>query len=202
MQQLDIDLLLDSPFVNFDYYFKDIPKDGLILEFGVADGGSIKKIASLVAPRLVYGFDTFEGLPEDWEGYLDDEGKIMHPKGYFKGRPKEVPDNVKLIEGLFQDTLHGFLKEHPEPIALIHIDCDLYSSTKCVLTQIHDRIQEGSIFIFDEIKGYGGKNSPDIWKEHEWKAFNEFLVDTNCRMEYLGHHDYFAAGFKVSPRKE
>ena len=62
--------------------------EGMVLEFGVRSGTSIRQIAGL-AGQGVHGFDSFEGLPESWH----DE-----PKGTYttKGVIPIVPKNVIL----------------------------------------------------------------------------------------------------------
>lgn len=145
---------------------------GLFLEFGVWTGGTINHIASRV--EIIYGFDSFEGLPEDWrEGF---------PKGYF--RTSKLPDvkrNVALIKGWFNETLHVFLAEHEEPIAFIHIDCDLYSSTKTIFNVLGDRIKKGCILVFDEYFNYPG------WRLGEYKAFQEFCQEKRLKFRFIGY---------------
>ena len=88
--------------------------DGPVCEFGVASGRSINHIAKLVPHETVFGVDSFDGLPEDWQGVM--------PKGTF--RRKELPavrDNVSLIRGLFADTLGSFLEDHAAPVKLLHV---------------------------------------------------------------------------------
>ena len=99
--------------------------DGLVLEFGVSFGNSIRRIAALVK-QDVHGFDSFEGLPEPW---------YENPKGSYstRGMMPSVPQNVTLHDGWFEETLPGFVKKHPEPVRFMNIDCDIYSSTKTVL---------------------------------------------------------------------
>lgn len=116
----------------------------------------------------IYGFNSFEGLPEHW--------RTGFGKGSFSTPIPTVPGNVKLIKGLFADTLPHFLKGHTEPISFLHIDCDLYSSSKFIFETLGDRIGTGCVIVFDEYFNYPG------WKEHEFKAFSEF-VSTN-RIEY------------------
>ena len=78
----------------------DMP--GLRLEFGVAGGNSIRALASATS-ETIYGFDSFRGLPEDW--------RFDAPRGIFStARPANLPDNVKLVEGLFEETLPAFSK--------------------------------------------------------------------------------------------
>ncbi len=153
----------------WQYIFDEVSIDGLWIEMGVCTGTSITRIAkSAPENKTVYGFDSFEGLPEAW-----DTGRDYYPKGTtfgtIRGELPEVPDNVVLIEGLFEDTLPSFAKEHKDPVAFIHIDCDLYSSTKTTFDYLGDRIVTGTIIAFDEFF-----NFPN-YREGEYKAFMEFL---------------------------
>jgi hypothetical protein len=117
------------------------PSDGLILEFGVASGRTIRHLAEGVGDRTVFGFDSFKGLPENWWSGFE--------KGHFSQRKPEVPENVHLIEGLFSETLPSFLAMHGESVALLHVDCDLYSSTKTILTLLAERIVSGTVIVFE-----------------------------------------------------
>ncbi|NLF83438.1 MAG: hypothetical protein GX568_05595 [Candidatus Gastranaerophilales bacterium] len=146
--------------------------DGLYLEFGVYNGSSINYIAELKKDKTIYGFDSFEGLPEDWEGSL---------KGKFKvDSIPEVKNNVKLIKGWFNETLPLFARENNEQVAFIHVDCDLYSSTKTIFNQLGSKIISGTIIFFDEYFNYEG------WEQHEFKAFHEFCRQHSVKYEYLG----------------
>lgn len=172
--------------VEFESYMNLIPPTGLIMEFGVAQGNTIKVLASKT-DRTVYGFDSFEGLPESWH---------IHDKGHFAcDIPQGLGSNVVLIKGWYEDTLKPFLEEHKnEKVALMHIDCDLYSSTKCIFDVFENNFQNGSIILFDEIIDYGG----DLWEQHEFKAFNEFLERTGYSAKCIGKHGVHQAGFILS----
>lgn len=143
----------------------------LVLEFGVWKGRTLRNLANLTKGD-VHGFDSFEGLPEGWRWH------------YEKGRfgvtqlPK-VPANAKLWKGWFKDTLPGFLKEHTGPIGFMHVDCDLYSSTKEILELTAERFRPGTVIVFDEYYNYPG------WREGEYKAFLEYLEKSCARFEYL-----------------
>jgi len=137
--------------------------DGLVLEFGVLRGRSLRQIANHYNDRTVYGFDTFEGLIEDW-GDLHGKG-AMTAKGKL---PEDMPDNVKIVKGLIEDTLPEFLELHKGTVAFAHIDTDTYTPAKCVLDHIAKRLVVGSIILFDEFRDYPG------YEEHEFKAFREF----------------------------
>lgn len=137
---------------------------GLWLEFGVFSGKTINLMASH-APGQVFGFDTFEGLPEDW--------RDKFKKGQFNcdGKFPPVASNVRLVKGLFQDTLGGFLEENKRPqdmkVAVAHLDADLYSATIYALETLAPRIVPGTLLVFDELINYTG------YEEHEWKALLE-----------------------------
>jgi hypothetical protein len=148
---------------------------GLILEFGVFSGSTINHIASLTSQQ-VFGFDSFEGLPEDWRPDIQ--------KGAFATSLPEVRPNVELVEGYFDATLPGFLERHTESISFLHVDCDLYSSTKTIFDMCGDRIKSGTVIVFDEYFNYVG------WVDHEFKAFQEFVASKNIEYEYLGYVPY------------
>jgi len=147
---------------------------GLVLEFGVARGYTTKELAALLPTRTLYGFDSFLGLPEKWEA--------MAEAGTFAcSIPEDLPKNVELVVGRFQDSLPGWLVQHlGETVSFVHIDCDLYSSTRYVLTQLAPRFVDGTVLAFDELVDYSG------WENHEARAFSEFLNDTAFDYECLG----------------
>ncbi len=143
--------------------------NGLFLEFGVASGRTITPLALNTPQTHFYGFDSFEGLPEAWRSGFD--------KGIFaQENLPAVPPNVTLIKGWFDETLPAFLADRPDlPLSLLHVDCDLYSSTKTILANLKRRIVPGTVIVFDEYWNYPG------WREHEYKAFEELLAETDIR---------------------
>jgi Macrocin-O-methyltransferase (TylF) len=76
--------------------------------------------------------------------------------------------------------LPRWLRDHPGPVAFIHVDCDLYSSTKIILTQLAERLAPGTVIVFDEYFNYPN------WEQHEYRAFQEFVGDHGARYRYLG----------------
>jgi tetratricopeptide (TPR) repeat protein len=148
----------------------------MILEFGVRHGTSIRQLAKFTS-KPIYGFDSFEGLPEDWY----QESKEIYST---RGKMPKVPSHVTLIAGWFDQTLRLFLEKHEEDIALINIDCDIYSSTKTVLDLLSARIKKGTIIIFDEYIGNL------YWEEDEHKAFMESAKKYGWDYEYLFYSAY------------
>jgi len=162
--------------------FQQIEVDGLYCEFGVYQGKTINFIASL-SPGEVHGFDSFEGLPEDWWA-----GK--QPKGAFA-----VPDlpqvraNVRLHRGWFESSIPPFLQEHAGPAAFLHFDADLYSSARTVFELFGDRIVAGTVLQFDDFLNHPG------WQTGEFKAFQEFCAAGGVEARYLG---YVSSGGQVA----
>ena len=157
-----------------NYAISQITVNGLILEFGVFKGSSISLIANNLNKNTIYGFDSFEGLPETWRPGFEKGAFSLHTL-------PNVPENVSLIKGMFNETLPDFLKEHQEYVSFIHIDCDIYSSTKYVLFGLKDRITRGTVIVFDEFYNYLG------WKYGEYKAFFEFINEIKKSFSYIGY---------------
>lgn len=170
---LDSIILHENRDGNLLYSLSKVQTDGLFLEFGVYQGHTINLIANYFYNKNIYGFDSFDGLPEDWFGFDCDTEKFKVAK-----LPK-VRENVKLIQGWFNDTLQDFLTQHQGNIAFLHIDCDIYSSTKFVLSSLKNRIKKGTIIVFDEYFNYPN------WRNHEHKAFMEFIEETGLKFKYI-----------------
>src|SRR5262249_30551955 len=86
-----------------------------------------------------------------------------------------------LVTGLFEDTLPDFLTETDEPIAFVHLDADLYSSTKTVLDLAGDRFAPDAVLVLDEFFNYPG------WQLHEFRAWNEYIARTGRTLDYLAY---------------
>lgn len=141
-----------------------ITVDGLYLEFGVYSGTSINYISKHINNNYIYGFDSWQGLPEDWV-FADNVFK----KGSYttNGKIPSVNHNVKLVSGLFEDTLPIFVQQNNSPVAFMHIDSDLYSSAKTIFKYLKNNIISGTVILFDEYTYDSG----------EEQAFLEFLEE-------------------------
>ncbi|HLK23659.1 MAG TPA: TylF/MycF/NovP-related O-methyltransferase [Caulobacteraceae bacterium] len=157
---------------------------GAILEFGVLEGRSISKIAKAAPAQIVHGFDSFEGLPDDWAGHLERKGAFTQ-----KGRLPKVPPNVRLHPGWFKDTIPAWLAADPSKIGFMHVDCDIYASARDVLWGTRERLQLGSIIVFDEYFNYPG------WRSHEFRALQEFRTEFGLDYRYIA---YTALGGSVA----
>ena len=156
------------------HFAKEASSNGLFLEFGVFKGITINIIANCRPDVLVYGFDSFEGLPEDWRtGFTKNK--------FAANEPDNLKENIVLVNGWFDEVLPSFLNEHPGNCSFLHVDCDLYSSTRTAFENLCDRITPGTIIIFDEYYNYPS------WERHEFKAFQEFVQLYNVEYEYVGY---------------
>ncbi|OBG34511.1 methyltransferase [Mycobacterium alsense] len=163
--------------------------DELSLDLGVWLGWSTRLIAD-ASGRQVYGFDTFEGLVEDWQ--VDDQALVK--RGTFSlaeplaqrsmrdtgvslhdGVPAALGRKVQFIKGSTYETLAPFLAERPEAkIRLFHMDLDTYESCLHALETCKDRFVEGSILVFDEY----------LVTNAEMRAFFEFQEKYGLEWRY------------------
>ena len=144
--------------------------DGLCMEFGTRFGTSARILQETNTYPL-FAFDSFEGLPTAWHTV---------PKGAYStgGYVPDLGDSIHPVVGWYSESLPPFMKHNQGPIRLLHIDCDLYSSTKDVFDRVHDRLVKGTVIIFDEYW-----NGPH-WREDEWKAWQECCQEHNLLYEY------------------
>jgi O-methyltransferase len=150
------------------------------LEFGVFQGDSIREwsLMNQHSGSRFYGFDSFEGLPDAW--------RKGQGRGHFnmQGTMPEIADaRVKLIKGWFDETVPDFLREFtPKNRVVVHLDADLYSSTLGPLIHLGRYLQAGSLLIFDEFYD----------RNHEFKAFQDFLKISRHRYRLIGQMENYA----------
>ncbi|HEU0129040.1 MAG TPA: class I SAM-dependent methyltransferase [Pseudonocardiaceae bacterium] len=158
------------PHATLKYALSLAPVGGMALEFGVYTGTTLNLIATARQGGRVYGFDSFEGLPEHW--------RAGFAAGTFAA--DTVPDipGAELVVGCFDEVLPGFMENHPGPVDFLHIDADLYSSASTVLNLVGPRLREGSVVVFDEFFNYPG------WQEHEYRAWTEYVERTAIAFRY------------------
>lgn len=158
----------------FECAISKLTTEGYITEFGVWQGDSINYLANLINPKLIFGFDSFLGLEEDFS--------IDFFKGGFNknGQLPTVENNVRLIKGSFKDTLPNWLNENLGVFSFINMDCDTYTSISTVLNFIGPkRIVKGTIILFDEYFGFPG------WKNHGFKAWQDYCIKNNVKYKYI-----------------
>lgn len=171
----------------YDFLIREEQCDGHItyLEFGVERGKSFKWwVEHNTHPSSSFdGFDTFTGLPEDWNVYKAGD---MSVGGNF---PDVKDSRAKFHKGLFQDTLPQHLKTlKEEGKRIFHLDADLYTSTLYVLTSVAPFMRKGDIIMFDEF----------AVPTHEFLAFTEFIASYYIKVELIAaQNNYYFTAFKV-----
>ena len=140
------------------------------------------RLSRVLGPdRLIHGFDSFEGLPTDWPGR---DGMLA---GRFStgGTLPTVANTVRLYKGWFSDTLGPFLESQPAdiPVALAHMDSNLYSSQKNVLQALAPRLVPGSLLLFDDFFYYQG------WEMGESRAWREIQGEFGIACAWVAHSD-------------
>jgi hypothetical protein len=159
--------------------------DGLVMEFGVYKAKTLNYIADRIKVKspntLVWGFDSFAGLPSDWAGYfITKETFDLH------GYVPSVRSNVRLVKGFFDESIDKWLGAQENldaTISLLHIDSDLYESCVTILEKFKQFISQGTFILFDEYFNYPN------WKKHEHLAFQEFCSKYGVEYEYLAFHE-------------
>jgi hypothetical protein len=169
-----------NSYINYVLSFAQ--SEGIWLEFGVSTGETTKKYVEFMdeSQKPLYGFDSFFGLPEKW---------AKHGVGKFSmnGQIPKI-NGAEMIVGLFEDSLPGFVKDKISNIAVLIVDCDLYSSTKTIFNYVKDYLVEGTIIIFDEI--HNGSGIYKQWTEHEYKAFNELIIEKNLNYKWIAYEKF------------
>ena len=190
MQEKDLDDLQNFE-LEIDLYEyavsqidKTLLKDGLCLEWGTDGARTLHWFSRWLPDNTLYAFDSWQGLPEKFNDL---------PAGHFARDMPKVPENCKLVQGWFGErpkldkssiaefTAQTFANEHKEPIALLHLDADLYSSTKTVLDAFADQIVPGTVILFNEYWNHA------TWKKHEFKAWREHVAKHNVKYKYIGY---------------
>ncbi len=176
----------DNRIKIYEYIFETEKLDAPItyIEFGVCGGHSIRWWVqqNQHTETQFYGFDTFEGLPENF-------GPFKAGSMTVDAIPDIKDKRVQFIKGLFQDTVSTFLKTFSRKNKLVlHMDADLYSSTLYALSQLHSYLKVGDIIVFDEFSV----------PKHEFLAFKNFTESHYINLQPIAAaNNYYCTAFKV-----
>jgi O-methyltransferase len=181
---------------------------GDYMEFGIFNGASLSS-AYLSAKKQgtamrFFGFDAFEGLPEESE--KEDDG--VWKKGFYTcsfdqmkdclKRLEINPDTITWINGWYDKALTSELAAtynfDPE---IVFIDCDTYSSSKTVLDFLAPLIKKPVVICLDDWKLY----DLDVKGMGEYKSFNEF-VENNAHLIFkeIPSYNRKSKSFLVAPK--
>ena len=158
---------------------------GDYLEFGVARGTSLISAYKLACrdPRAdqmrFHAFDSFEGLPSSEGDFV--EGDMSYGEATFLRFIQKAgvdTNRVTRTKGFFDTSLSpGRADElliEPGRAHVVHIDCDLYTSTVPVLSFLKPLLGPGSVIVFDDWFSFEEMEKP--WQHGEQKAFQEWDI--------------------------
>lgn len=179
--------------------------DGLYLQFGVYEAKTTNIMARLIPQYTLHGFDSFEGLPCDW----DTGGKYVKWDRFHLDKLPSVEKNVRLHVGWYKDSVPLFRERYMQDsdAAFIDIDSDVYESAWTILIELDEHIAPGTIIRFDELCDWRRVGFSDVkiprtyyttWEQHEWKALNEWLDKCGREVEILHRDTYMAAAVRVT----
>ncbi len=157
--------------------------DGAYVELGTGMGRTTNFIAALNPEKKIFTFDSYQGHPADW----DKGDRILAKDFYAWPEGEKLPhllNNVVLIQGWFEDTLAAFVRSLEKPIAFLHVDCEIYESTAQALDLLEPKMVDGTVILFDEFYNYPN------YRNHEYKAFKEFLEKYSFEAEYLAYNAF------------
>lgn len=156
---------------------------GDYLEFGLWRGKTFTYAHQLKGryrqkDMLLWGFDSFEGLPK-----IDDEKDNVWSEGQFRCGEHEFREilrragvaegDFRLIKGFYDRSLNDAVHQQLDGrvAAIVYVDCDLYESTACVLNFVARYLVNGTIVCFDDWHCY--RSAPD---QGEQRALAEFMA--------------------------
>lgn len=192
------------------FWVRESKMEGDYFEFGVASGRSA--VSAIRAARL-YGwnapsrfhlFDSFQGLPAldglDAASEQFKEGDFAYSRAsvieHLERRGVWNPARIQFYEGWFSDTLTGWLQSSfpAGSAAIVHIDCDLYESTRQVLDFVTPLLQPGTLVLFDDWNCFRGSNA-----QGERRAVLEWIgrEDVPWSLEHYVSYGWSGAGFIV-----
>lgn len=154
---------------------KNVPGD--LAEFGVYEGNYTFQMAAQAPNRIVWAWDTFEGMPDDrWLADLDKSD----PPG--KWKPREDPIrrmektlNIRVVKGKFSETIPKFTED--VRFALVHVDCDNYWAHVWVLEFLQPRMSPGGLIVFDDYANCAGaKKAIDEWSRKTGLKYENNMI--------------------------
>lgn len=164
---------------------------GTVVEFGVAAGSWLNIILDHMDQkgicRQVYGFDSFEGLPEpdqQHDGNAWRKGQYANPFDTVqKALRLSERKHLHLLKGWFFDSFNTPEAQNVKEIAFAKVDCDLYGPAVECLDFITDRLSDGAILMFDDWTHLATLG--------ETKAFMEWVPRVpQYRFEFIGFIDW------------
>lgn len=181
---------------HFELFKKATKIAGDIVECGVYKGASLSRFVKFRAlfrncrNKKIIAFDTFGEYPEanyeldkaKREEFIKEGGSKSISKENLIGIYKHLNlfENIELIEGDILDTIANYKVNNPNlKISFLHIDVDLYESTKVCLEELFPLTAAGGIIVLDDYNKFPGAT----------KAIDEFFKGQNILIQRLPYTD-------------
>lgn len=174
---------------------KEFLSDKLFLEFGVFEGCSILEYYDAYVENelepFFFGFDSFEGLPEETVDQHSPWTKGNFSTNGFVNLKLLNKEGLNIIPGWFHETLNEetFKKFKGKKAGLIHIDCDIYTSTLQVLEFLiqHNLITNGTLIVYDDWGAWrmSGLQESQQFDVSEAKAHKEICEKYDLNFELM-----------------
>jgi hypothetical protein len=164
-KETEMVLTLNEAAQIFNAVINTIKIPGDIAEVGVYRGGSSKLICEAKGNRPLHLFDTFEGLPDSSvnDSKRFHKNQYLSSLEYIQGLLKGFP-NIYFYKGLFPTTAGPVSQKK---FSFVHLDVDLYESTKNSLEFFYPRMSKGGVIISHDYLGSKGVKA----------AFDKFFDD-------------------------
>ncbi|MEG4285997.1 TylF/MycF/NovP-related O-methyltransferase [Microcoleus sp. A006_D1] len=172
---------------------EDLP--GNFVECGTCKGGSAALMAFVIKhysrrPRVLYAFDTFEGMPAPTEidkhqgipANLTDFGEGTLKAAISENLNKicellQVKDLVVPVKGLFAETLPKY-KSAIGSIAFLHADGDWYESTMDIFNTLYDSVIANGLIQVDDYGHWEGcKQAVHDFEKMKGESFSLHTID-------------------------
>tara|TARA_E500000178_G_C16999213_1_gene744801 strand:+ start:87 stop:536 length:450 start_codon:yes stop_codon:yes gene_type:complete len=140
--------------------------------------------------QVIHAFDSWQGLPEEWN---HGTGKVAD----MSCNPPTVPEHIHLHKGWFKDTVPTWKENNKGPVAFLHMDADIYSSTKEVLTLLNDQIVPGTVITFDEFCNFRLSGKMSEWEDQEFLALIEWMDECQRKIKPLNRNWAYQASCVV-----
>ena len=175
-----------SRFMHFERLLEQVADvEGAIVECGVGAGRSLFDFSvisnAMGRPRRIIGYDTFRGIPDatavdgEWNskigGWWNFSQNQVRENLEAAGLDAKSISKIAFVEGELRTTLPAY---DAGPIALLHLDVDIYESYKAALELLYDHVAPGGVIAFDEYR-------QDAWPGAT-KAIDEFFEGRAERM--------------------
>lgn len=198
----------DAMNMAFNFIYKsDIIGD--YYEFGCFEGQSLihslganEKLRKRYDKNCVhkfFAFDSFGGLPELSPDDKLEDYELVWPGQFACTREKLEknitsagydPSTISFIEGFYDQSLqnvNALQKTDNSKAAIIHIDCDLYSSAQSCLKFMSNRMTDGSLLLFDDWLLYRGRPDRGVQKAfNEWQGSTGYIFNEYFKYSWAG----------------